>query len=393
MSNSDKTRRGNSLKRVLAYMMKLCKELGYITSFEENYKKGRPGYRDQNQFKAPYKISFSDNTEWLIFSTTSLRDRIKEQYWDTFNLKELNPAISEAYLVYPDGLDPSDKQAFVSKNNKIQNRGEFSPLTALMSQESFFNRIEEHALQSLTDAQKRERKGNNFEKRIASILRNPCNFEKWKTNDPVLEGLHYTTFEKIVTKLNLARADVAKIDATSDKSVIGLLPSGGPAKTDVLVTVAYEDGTSKHFTISCKRTKDPKKKISVHQYSADSFANVLDPTDTEFQRVLNSFQTCGNKKDMNSADIQLLENKLQPLIPDLCHWALGGIGGEGGSDKQWAYYILAYDNSTESFTIHTTDEYCNALVAESSGTFGTPFSWTYQGRRGTNIQLKCKIFL
>ena len=88
MSNADKTKRGNSLKRVLVYMMKLCEELGYISSFEENYKKGRPGYTDQNQFKAPYKITFSDNTEWLVFSTTSLRDRIKEQYWDTFNLKE-----------------------------------------------------------------------------------------------------------------------------------------------------------------------------------------------------------------------------------------------------------------------------------------------------------------
>lgn len=391
MSNSDKTKRGNSLKRVLAYMMKLCKELGYITSFEENYKKGRPGFTDKNQFKAPYKITFSDNTEWLVFSTTSLRDRIKEQYWDTFNLMFLNPAISEAYLVYPDGLDPSDKQAFVSKNNKIQNGGEFSPLNALMSQERFFNRIEAYALRSLTPAQQRERKGNNFEKRIASILSNPCNFEKWKTNDPALEGLHYITFEKIVTKLNLVRADIAKIDATSDKSVIGFLPSGGPAKTDVLVTVTYEDGTSKYFTISCKRTSSSS--VSVHQYSADNFANVLDPTDTEFRRVLNSFQTCGNKRDMNSADIQLLENKLQPLILDLCRWALGGIGGEGDSDTQWAYYILAYDNNTESISIHTTDEYCNTLVADSTRTFGTPFSWTYQGTRGTNIQLKCPIFL
>lgn len=391
MSNADKTKRGNSLKRVLVYMMKLCEELGYISSFEENYKKGRPGYTDQNQFKAPYKITFSDNTEWLVFSTTSLRDRIKEQYWDTFNLKELNPNISEAYLVYPDGLDTSDKQAFISKNTKIQNGGEFSPLNALMSQESFFNRIEAYALRTLSPGQQKDRKGNNFEKRISSILNNPCNFDKWKNNDPVLEGLHYITFEEIVTKFGLIQNEVASIKATSDKTVIGLLPSGGPVKTDVLVTVAYEDGSSKYFTISCKRTN--QSSVSVHQYSADAFANVLDSTDIDLRRVLNAFQTCGNKKDMNPADIQLLESKLQPLILNLCRWALGGIGGEGNPDTQWANYILAYDNNTESISIHTTDEYCTMLANDSTRTFNTPFSWTYQGTRGTNIQLKCPIFL
>ena len=391
MSNSEKSKRGNSLKRVLVYMMKLCEELGYIASFEENYKKGRPGFTDQNQFKAPYKITFSDDSEWLIFSTTSLRDRIKEQYWDTYNLKVLNPNITEAYLVYPDGLEESDKQAFVSKNNKIQNSGEFSPLNALMSQESFFNRIEAYALRTLSPSQQRERKGNNFEKRIASILSNPCNFEKWKTNDPVLEGLHYIAFEEIITKFGLSRNNVAKIEATSDKAIIGLLPSGGPVKTDVLVTVTYEDGSSNHFTISCKRTN--QSSVSVHQYSADTFADVLAPTDTELRRVLNSFQTCGNKRDMDPADVQILENKLQPLIFDLCRWALSGIGGEGNPETQWANFILAYDNNTESFAIHTTDDYCITLANDSTRTFHTPFSWTYQGTRGTNIQLKCPIFL
>lgn len=391
MSNTNKNKRGNSLKRVLGYMMKLCEELGYISSFEEGYKNGRPGYTDQNQFKAPYRITFSDNKEWLVFSTTSLRDRIKEQYWDTFNLKELNPNISEAYLVYPDGLDMSDKQAFISKNMKIQNGGEFSPLNALMSQESFFNHIEAYALKDLSPAQQKERKGNNFEKRISAILNNPCNWEKWKTNDPALEGLHYNIFEEIITKFGLSQNETASIEATSDKSVIGFLPSGGPVKTDVLVTVRYENGSSKSFTISCKRTS--KKSVSVHQYSADAFSNVLDSKDADLRKVLNAFQSSGNKKNMNPMDIQLLENKLQPLILDLCRWALGGIGGEGNPETQWANYILAYDNNTESIAIHTTDEYCTILARDNTRTFHTPFSWSYQGTRGTNIQLRCPIFL
>ena len=110
-SNSDKNKRGNSLKRVMAYMMRLCEELGYISSFEEGYTIGMPGYTDQNQFKASYRIEFTDDTEWIVYTTTSLRERIKEQYWDSYHIKNLNQQITEAYLVYPDGLEVSDRRS------------------------------------------------------------------------------------------------------------------------------------------------------------------------------------------------------------------------------------------------------------------------------------------
>ena len=78
-SNSDKQKRGNSLKRVLKYMMELCKELGYISDYETNYKLGMPGYTDQNQFKASYKITFDDNSEWIVYTTT-LKTFIRSHY-------------------------------------------------------------------------------------------------------------------------------------------------------------------------------------------------------------------------------------------------------------------------------------------------------------------------
>lgn len=391
MSNQDKYRRGVSLKRVLSYMMHLCKELGYIVEYDEDYKAGRPGYTDQKQFKAAYRIRFDDSTEWIVFTTTSLRDRIKEPYWDSFNLKHINQNIKKAFLVYPDEISEKDKHAFVSKETKIQAGGEFSPLDGLLSQESFFSRIEAYALRNLSLNQQRERKGNNFEKRIASILNNPSNFEKWKNNDDILVGLHFNIFEKLVHTFRIQQDNVVSLMATSDKSSIGLLPSGGPAKTDVLVTVVFTDGHTEYFPISCKRTSNST--VSVHQYSADTFADVLSPTDTELRRVLNQFQTYGNKRDMNAEDAQLLEEKLQPLLLSLCQWAMGGVGGEGDPEKQWARYILAYDNNTENCSIHDLNDYCMQLLQDCSRSFGTPFSWTYQGTRGTNIQLKAPVFL
>lgn len=388
-SNSDRNKRGTSLQRVLTYMMKLCEELGYISSYEEGYKIGMPGYTDQNQFKAPYRIEFSDDTEWIVYTTTSLRDRIKEQYWDSFNIKQLNSQITEAYLVYPDSLEDSDRRTFESKNNKIQNNGEYSSLDALVSQDTFFNRIEAYAIRALTPNQQRDIKGNNFEKRVAATLKNPCNFEKWKTDDPMLEGLHYSLFLRIIDTFGINPSNVKSIDSTSDKTVIGLLPSGGPVKTDVLTTVTYNDDSIEYYTISCKRSSNSN--VSVHQYSADTFSDVLDSNNAELRRVLNEFQRCGNKRDMDPDDAIILEREIHPHIQALCEWAIAGIGGEGNPDTQWANYILIYDNNDESFAIHTSQDYCQKLALDCTRTFGTPFSWTYQGTRGTNIQLKCPL--
>lgn len=389
-SNSNRNKRGNSLKTVLTYMMELCKDLNYIKDYQKDYQLGMPDYTDQNQFKAPYLIEFNDNTEWIVYTTTSLRDRIKEQYWDAYNLKNLNGNITEAYLVYPDTLDSNEKNKFIAKNNKIQNMGEFSSLEALVSQDSFFNRIESYALKNLSANQQREKKGNNFEKRVAITLSNPCNLEKWKTQDDMLEGLHYNIFEKIITCFNLDRSNVESISSTSDKAIIGLLPSGGPVKTDVLTEVKYSDESKEYFTISCKRSSSSS--VSVHQYSADTFADVLDSNNSELRRTLNEFQSKGNIRDMDKNDISILENELQPHIPTLCKWALGGIGGEGDPNTQWAKYLLIYNNNTEDFSLHTTEDFCLRLSQECTRTFKTPFSWTYQGTRGTNIQLKCPLY-
>ena len=390
-SNSDKNKRGNSFQRVLSYLLNLCKEFDYIVDFSENYSKGMPNYSDQGQFKAPYIIEFSDNTDWLVFTTTSLRDRIKQQYWDALNLKQLDKKITEAYLVYPDILSEKEKHNFIIKNEKIQSLIEYSSLEGLLSQDSFFNRIEEYALRNLTDNQRRDKKGKNFERRVAATLDNPVNFEKWKNNDKGIEGLHYQMFITILSAFNVDRNDVKLIKSTADKDTIGYLPSGGDVKTDVLTEITFNDGTVKYYTISCKRSS--KSSVSVHQYSANEFADVLDSGNTELRRVLLEFQRAGSRSGMKEADALILEREIQPYILPLCEWALGGFGGKGDPEKHWANYILIYDNNTESARIHSTKEYCRLLANDCTRAFHTPFSWSYQGNRGTNIQLTCPINL
>ncbi len=395
-SNSDKNKRGNLSKRLLKHILDLTKQFGYITYLKKNYSKGKEGYTDQNQFKAHYLIRFDDGTEWVLFTTTSIRDRVKQQYWEALNLKEINSSISKAYLIYPDDITDAERDKAEKKNLKISTGGEYSPLDGIISQDQIFSLIEKYALRNKTASQIRDIQGNNFEKRIAAILSDPCNLEKWKSNDPTLEGIHYDVFKSIVTCMGLDPISVVEIYATADKKEIGLLPSGGPPKTDVLLTIKNADGNETKQTISCKRTTADY--VSVHQYSADTFASVLDASNGDLQRLLRVFQANGAIRDknknryMSEEDEKVLTEALSPLILKLTKWVVGGAYGAGEEETQWARYVVVYDNNDATTSVHSTEDYCSLLIAnESSGTFGTPFKWTYQGERGTNIQLKCKV--
>lgn len=387
--NVDKNLRGQSSKEALKSVLVLAKKLGYIKNLTLNYKIGKPGYSDKNQFKAPYLIEFSDETKWILFTTTSIRDRVKEQYWEALNIKEIDPLIKAAYLVYPDSISEKERKTAEAKNRKIQTNAEFATLEGIVSQDTISNMIEAYALRNKSKGQKLDAKGNNFESRVASTLSNSQNLKKWQTESDTIEGVHFEMFLRILDCFGLNKKSVSKIDASCDKKIIGLLPSGGPAKTDVLVTV-YSDKGKECFSISCKRSS--LNSVSVHQYDADTFANVLDADNEELRVLLNLFQEKGNRRDMGEENSKRLAEVIKPYNKALSLWALGGIGGAGNPEKQWANYILTYNNNDGSVSIHTLNDYYDLLISNGTkGMFGTLFGWTYQGKRGTNIQLKVTV--
>lgn len=55
----------------------------------------------------------------FFFTTTTIRERVKASYWDTLNLKALNPKITRSYLVYPDSINPEEKKKAERKNARI----------------------------------------------------------------------------------------------------------------------------------------------------------------------------------------------------------------------------------------------------------------------------------
>ena len=390
-SNSDKAKHGQSAQRSLENILSECADMDYISNIKSDYRIGKDGFSNSKQFYAPFAISFKDGTKWIIFTTTSMRtDRIKGQQWDALNLKEIDKDITKAYLVYPDGINDDIKSEFVRQNKKYQENVEFSTIDAIVSQDTICNLIENYALKHKQSGQKKDIQGNNFETRIANILKNPTNLKKWLSNDALLEGMHFDIFKKILDIFALDKDSIKSIYATSDKKEIGKLPSGGNPKTDVLVIVTLKNKQEIFYTISCKRTSSDS--VSVHQYNADSFSDVLDKNNSNLRKLLNEFQKYGNLRDFGIENGKLLSKELKPYLMKLTTWVLGGHGGSG-TPKQKANYILTYSNNTSISSIQKIEDYCQKLLTDvKEGHFGTPFSWTYPSKRkGKDIQLKCKI--
>ena len=390
LDNSDRAQHGYNAKDSLEQIIKDCLSKSYIKEYEKGYRCGYADY-DNSQFFCNFLITFQDDVKWIINITTSLRDRVKMQQWDCYHIKKIVPSIDKSILTYPDDIKIDELDAFEAYRLKIINHVHYSAIDDVVGQRELYEMIQNYATKELSSGKRKDLIGNAFESTIASVLSNRENFEKWVTGDRVKVGVQYSDFEKIVNFFNLNKEEIKGIEATANKDIIGNLESSGMPKTDVIVYVYFKDPNKdiKHFTISCKKTNE--KAVSVHQYNADAFADALNPNDSNLRILLNAFQKYGNLRDFGEDNKALLTESLKPYMKKLVRWVLGGFGGKNRTDVQLANYILISDD--KDIFIHTIDEYTEELLKpENIVHFGSPFGWTYaSGRKGKDIQLKCKI--
>lgn len=386
-SNESKSRHGANAICSLGEILETCKSNSYVNDITEKYRVGYENYSDA-QFYAPFLLHFDDETKWILYSTTSMRtDRIKGQQWDAINLKKIDPAIQYAFITYPDGSDINVAEEFIRQREKYLRELEYSAIDDILSHNELFKRIEEKALSAFGSGKRKDREGRSFEYQFATIMANQRNYVRWKTGDADIVGVHYDLYEKILNFLKLDSANIIAISATDN---IKSLPSGGPAKTDVCISVAHPDDFQEQYTFSCKRSSSDK--VSVHQYKADDFADTLAPENKELRRLLNLFQSNPSLTAFGKKNCVLLTKALEPYKKELAMWVLGGYGGKGTA-TQWAEYIIVYKNDINQISVHSVDDYYDELLKNNAGGhFGTVFSWTYPSKqREKSIQLKCKI--
>ncbi|MGZ9763386.1 MspI family type II restriction endonuclease [Mycoplasma sp. 5912] len=391
-SNKDKSKHGYNAQKSIIDLLNFCKNNNYIKSFRVNYRIGKEGYINNEQFYAPFIIKFLDDKEWIIFSTTSMRsDRIKGQQWDAFNIKEINKQVEKAFLIYSDDVDEKESFLFARQNNKYILKEEVTAINEILNQSNLYKQIEQKALFDYNDGFKKNMQGLTFEKIISLILSNSDNLKKYKEKDKTITGLNYPYFYKIISKIDIKPEEIKFIDATSNESEIGKLPSGGKPKTDIILKINKLNNESIILTINCKRTS--AKNVTVHEYKAESFVSVLSPQNKELKNLLQIFQENPTLSSFGEDNKRRLTSILKPLKEKLAKWVIGGVCGNGFLNKQWSSHILTFDNNTSMIYFYTIDEYIDLLDKHNiCGHFGTHFLWTYPSKKkGKAIQLKCKI--
>lgn len=384
--NRNKNLHGAKGIETLDNMVNALYERGYIALYKKNYSIAEPGYPD-NQFKFQYMIGFQDNEQWILHHTTSIRDRIHCQQWHSEHIKHLNRNVKKAYIVVPDYLSEEERRKALNYHRSILNKNIYSAIDGVLPFGMVYTMIENKAVSLMPRGKAYASPGLDFETKLAGAMKDQQNFEKWKYNIETSVGYLYPLFLDIVNKLCLDKEKVIAIDATSD---ISKLPSGGSPKTDVLLYIKTEYGIET-YTFSCKRSSNSW--VSIHEYTADAFANVLNPDDNRLRELLNAFQQAGGAKAMGEEKAEELLRCMEKYSDLLSRWVVGGDGGEGNSSTQWAEYIITLDEENNHYSIHTVDEYIEECRRQDvKGQFGTLFKWTYpSGRKGKRIQLKGKI--
>ena len=385
--NADKNEHGANGINSLEQMLETLKEKDYIVATQKKYRIGDPDY-DEDQFYFQFLIEFGDHEQWILHHTTSIRDRITEQQWNGEHIKRLNAYVKKAYVVVPDGLDVKEKSNAQNYNDKIVQHKIYSALDGVVPFETMYRMIEHKGASLLESGQAKAKLGLHFEEKLVDSLNSHQNLEKWKGLSSTSVGYLYSLFVDVMSALRVSPERVTSIVATSD---IPKLPSGGSPKTDVLVTIKNRDGSTQDYTFSCKRSSS--NRVSVHEYTAEAFCNVLNPNDYELKMLLNAFQAVGGVRSMETRQAKALEKRLSLYLDKLSRWVLGGVGGEGNPKTQWASHIITVNENSNSYGIYSIDDYiveCSENKVE--GQFGTPFQWTYpSGGLGKRIQLKMKV--
>lgn len=386
--NTQKSTSGSKQNEILLNIAKKAKLYEYIKEYHYKYSISKPGYKWKHQFYCPCLIEFKDNEKWLLYTSTSYRqDRAKEWFWDSMFAKELTGA-KYSFLIYAESTKEKEKKTFLIWKQRFLRKDGYYTIDDILSESELDRLIQQKGSESIGQGLFRCIRGNAFEEKVAEVLENKDNLSILLTDNHVLRGDYYSLFSCILSKCKYTNESaIQRIEATSNKSVIGRLPSGGLPKTDVWATVYNNDATKEYITISCKQSD--ARRVSVHQYKADTFADVLDKNNTTLRALLRDFQAGPTLSGFGPEKADQLTAELKPHLKRLTQWVISGRFGEG-EKHQIADYILIYSDSEYSF--YTVDEYCDKLLSQSNGHFGTPFSWTYASKqRGKSIQLKCSL--
>lgn len=247
--------------------------------------------------------------------------------------------------------------------------------------------------------------GDVYEEYCILILSNSDFLAAFQKNEQI-DSVEFEIFKSLLTKAGINNIlDIAEITATN---IVPHRKTHGNAKTDVIATIIYKNGTEMILPISIKQSYVAK--VAVAEFDIDTICNEAGIDNDRVRELMRKFQTAKSAKGLTAEEQAELREAIAPYARKLVRWAITGSSEENPNSIVFPKLLVKFKISKPkdrydikvckgelnylSHSIYTINEYIDLTIYDKKGNikkggFGTGLSWTYaSGSGGRKIQFK-----
>lgn len=274
-------------------------------------------------------------------------------------------------------------------------------MTSLLLEELY----KKYKIADLTFGTIHDKLGDAYEEFCVTILSDDVNLQKAKLNITP-ENLDYQVYLSILNCCGISDfTDIKSIAATSK---IPHRQTHGLSKTDVIITITYENEAENKIAMSCKQSYAPK--MAFAEFDVETICREVGISDERLKALILKHQTDKSAKYFTPAEKAELRALLEPIREKFVRWVITGSPDKNPTDVVYPTIIVKFklkkpanrydikvsngDLSLISFGAVTVEDYIHSIIYDKKGNvknggFGTGLAWTYAtGSGGYKIQFK-----
>lgn len=247
--------------------------------------------------------------------------------------------------------------------------------------------------------------GDVYEDLCIAVLSDAENLRKAKENERSNE-LNYEVFLSILSCCGIA--DYSSIKKITASNKIPHRASHGLSKTDIIITITYENDQENKIALSCKQSY--VSKMAFAEFDVETICREVGITDERLKALMLKHQTDKSAKNFTNAEKLEMRTLLEPIRENFVRWVITGNPEKTPTDIVYPTIIVKFklkkpadryniqisngDLSLISFAAITVEDYVHNIIYNKNdvvrnGGFGTGLSWTYAtGSGGFKIQFK-----
>ena len=264
---------------------------------------------------------------------------------------------------------------------------------------------QKYDIENLSYGKVHDKLGDAYEKYCILILSNRDFLDAFQKNERI-DSVEFDIFKSLLTKAGINNiAEIAEITATN---VVPHRKTHGNAKTDVIATIIYKNGTEVTLPISSKQSYVAK--VAVAEFDIDTICDEAGIDNNKVRELMRKFQAAKSAKGLTTEEQAELRDALVPYAKKLVRWAITGSPEENPNNVVFPKLLVKFKISKPkdrfnikvssgelnyiSHSIYTINEYVDLTIYDKNGNikrggFGTGLSWTYaSGSGGRKIQFK-----